>query len=263
MYIGFFGDSYCACKNNDGSGRISWPVTAASLLDSEVGRFCKGGTNAYYALQRLREHINEVDYAVVVVSHPYRLPTEMGTPITPAGFDKIQAVTHYGEEIANKLEVTTETYYKIFSSEFHELGQRGVLQEIDKIFKEHDKPGFVVPAFPEALCGYRFKHVDWTDWDLKVGFRLIDRYLNFGYDYVHIERGGTFSNHFSPHGNLLLGHVIADIISSYKHPRYIDMKVQLAKSASKPRRPKEELDIEYQKKFKALGKKDPSSFKII
>lgn len=260
MKIGFFGDSYCACKGAD--GRISWPDTAASILDAKGEKLCKGGTHIHSALEKLRKYIDKIDYAVIVVSHPYRLPTDKGTPITPAGFDKKLAIDHYGEKITDKLEETVETYYKIFSSEFHELGQRSILQEIDNIFKEHNKPGFVIPAFPESLCGYEFNYVDWTDWDLKT-FRETDRLLNFGFEISHIQKNGTFANHFSPQANLILGYVIADIISNYNVPKYIDMKVQLAKSAGKSRKPIEELDADFQKKYKTLLKNDPAKFKVI
>lgn len=259
MKIGFFGDSFCACPSREGF--ISWPHSTAAILNAEAAVFCKPGTHAYFGLQQLRKYIDEVDYAVFVISDPYRFPNEKGAPIMSSGFDKNVVKERYGEIVLQNMAPALDVYYRIFSREFQELGQRGVLEEVDKVFQKHNKPGFVIPAFPESLSNYQFKYVDWTDWVLKDEFRLIDRFLNFGYNYNKITKTGFFANHFSPHGNLLLSYVIADIIKDYTKPKYVNMSKKLPTSSSIARKTEEELEKEYQKKLEELRKRDPFTYK--
>ena len=259
MVIGFFGDSYCADKYRE--GYISWPDVTGAILNAEVRLFSKAGTHAYGAYLKLKEFIDEVDIVVFVISDPYRFPNEHGVPMMSSGYDLKLIEQYYSSQITANVGTMLKTYYGVFSREFMQMGQRELLRQVDLLLEQKNKRAYVLPAFELSLCDYEFKNAVWTDDILKVEFGYIDRVLNYGFDYKHLLKNGYFANHFSPHGNLILGQFMAYIIETYNSPQKFNMKKEIDKASSKPSKTQEELEKEYQKKLEELRKRDPFVYK--
>lgn len=259
MTIGFFGDSYCACPNRE--GYVSWPYVTAGELGAEIKQYAKAGTHTYSAYMKLKEHINEVDIVVYVISDPFRFPNEHGLPMMSSGFDKKLAKELYSPTIVDNIDSMLQTYYGVFSREYSEMGQREILRQVDLLLAKNNKRGYIIPAFDNSLCDYEFKNAIWTDGILKKVFRHIDKIVNYGFDYNYITKNGFFANHFSPHGNLILGEFMAYIIRTFNSPHKFNMENEINKASSKSSKTPEELEKEYQKKLEEIRKRDPFTYK--
>ena len=259
MTIGFFGDSYCACPNRE--GHVSWPYITGEILNAEVNQYAKSGTHTYSAYLKLKEHINEVDIVVYVISDPFRFPNEHGVPMMSSGYDKKLTEHFYSPQLAVNVESMLKTYYGVFSREYSEMGQREILRQVDILLGKSNKRAYIVPAFENSLCGYEFKNAVWTQGVLKEVFGYIDRVINFGFDYNYLSKNGYFANHFSPHGNLILGQFMAYIIQNFNSPKKFNMEKEIDKVSGKPSKTPEELEKEYQKKLEEIRKRDPFVYK--
>ena len=209
MKIGFFGDSFCA--RGQEQWNISWPWVATKYLNKEIKPFCLQGTHPYLAYKRLQKHISEVDFVVFVISCPYRFPNDIDLPAASYGFAEEDFKKLFPGK-SEDMHTMINMYYRLYGEEWHELGTNKVLEKVDNLFKEHNKPALVIPAFEHSLSGYKFKNATYTEEALRGFWKTCDRMMAVNRNYNQITKTPTYVNHFGPETNYYLGMVVGRII---------------------------------------------------
>jgi len=211
LKVGFFGDSWCGCSTkNKQIYDISWPNLLTKKLNAEPLYTCLPGGHLFHAYEKLENHLNEVDYAIIVVSDPYRLPSEYQIPAMSAGYDDEVAERLLGKRQADMFGKYVEYHYRFFSRKYSGIAQKGLLSEIDNMVK--DKKALIIPGFKLSMQGYKITNAAYTNCTLHSIKRK------------RFDKNKTIANHLNEEENIVLANALYDFITSDYKKGEFDLK---------------------------------------
>ena len=223
MKIGFFGDSYCADSENS-LGEYSWTELIKQRYDSKHTNECVTGDTLWHAFQYLKECAVNLDFIILCVSDPTRLPNRNRIPCMPPDFETKIAEEKLKSEVKLKLfRLYNSLHTKFYDKHFYYTAQKGVLIDIDNFLKEHNKKCLVIPCFDSSMQGYVFKNAAQVNinlnQDIKIKAIKNRKYLEDG----KIDHS-SIANHLNKKENTVLGQAVIDFMSKDYRTGLVDFK---------------------------------------
>ena len=235
--IAFIGDSYCAELNSEhkrkgwdrlpdgrrlGTWWPSWPEIVAKHFNAEILQIGFAGNafvTSFYSAYMKHPHwgyksiIEKADIIIVCVSAPERLPNSYGLPASSnLPSQRYRDVKHLPKKY---LEAVRQYYDHLFLGNFHYIGQKGALRELDDMIVE-DQVIVWLPCFKESMCDYIPKNGVIGNLEL---FEIFQRDANriHGTNIKNIlslkDEGPTMSNHMAKDSQAKLAKYLIDYIN--------------------------------------------------
>jgi len=154
MKIAFVGDSFCA----DLGSHSRYPLWTDLLLkefNASAIQMGISGDCLFHSYSTLLEHIDEADYIICCVTAPERLPNHHNIPMN-SGFADDTVPFVKDTSISKDVYDAARNYYKyLINLDFHEMAQRGILIQMDRLLLAKKKKCIWFPCFYHSITDYK------------------------------------------------------------------------------------------------------------